>query len=535
MDVLSRQPLVGDLALLIMRRLLPLWIFGALLGLTACQVDTTVTINVTPDGSGVVEVAVALDEEALQAVGNLEDQLRLSDLTDAGWTIEGPEQAATGGTTRLYASKPFAVPERLPAVLRDIAGPGVFTDVALTRERSFARTSWALTGSVDLTTGLALFSDAELDATLSGLTLGHTEEEIRELTGCAEENCSAEDAFAFDLQVVLPETGATNGLMQDGVAHWELGLGEELAEPFTLSWTLEDRTPRMWRTVAAIAAALFVLVVVLQIVRLVMGRQAGPTLPRPSVPTRRAKKGTPLPVAEPQESGERTLELLVLGGVGVIWDVGTDPEGLLVPFVRQRGGVANPQEIAERYRAASLGHVSANDFWSSVGITGIEADLDAEYLSQVGIRSDVVPFLDRMKERNLQVACLTNAVFPWSVQLKNRFGLDDLIQHWVVSGEVGARKPSQAMFEALRRMTGVSFHNMLLIDSDSATLEAARGMGLSTVLLRGTALIPEGFPHPAIDGFAELFKPSTPAPPPESTPIEADVLPDEPPEESADS
>jgi len=32
-----------------------------------------------------------------------------------------------------------------------------------------------------------------------------------------------------------------------------------------------------------------------------------------------------------------------------------------------------------------------------------------------------------------------------------------------------------------------------------------------------------------------LFKPSTPAPPPESTPIEADVLPDEPPEESADS
>ena len=283
-----------------MRRLLPLWIFGVLLGLTACQVDTTVTINVAPDGSGVVEVAVALDEEALQAVGSLENQLRLNDLADAGWTVEGPEQAATDGTTRLYASKPFAVPERLPAVLRDIAGPGVFTDVALTRERSFARTSWALTGSVDLTAGLALFSDADLDATLSGLTLGHTEEEIRGLAGCAEESCSAEDAFAFELQVVLPETGATNGVMQDKVAHWELGLGEELAEPFTLSWTLEDRTPRMWRTAAAIAAVLFVLAVVFQIVRLAIGRQAGPSLPKPAAPTRRARKGTPPPVAKPQ-------------------------------------------------------------------------------------------------------------------------------------------------------------------------------------------------------------------------------------------
>jgi len=75
----------------------------------------------------------------------------------------------------------------------------------------------------------------------------------------------------------------------------------------------------------------------------------------------------------------------------------------------------------------------------------------------------------------------------------------------------------------------------LLIDSDSATLEAARGMGLSTVLLRGTALIPEGFPHPVIDGFAELFKPNTPAPPPEPATTEAEAPLDEQPEEPSDS
>ena len=72
------------------------------------------------------------------------------------------------------------------------------------------------------------------------------------------------------------------------------------------------------------------------------------------------------------------------------------------------------------------------------------------------------------------------------------------------------------MFEALRRMSGIAFPNMLLIDSESSTLEAARGVGMSTVLLRGSALIPEGFPHPVIDGFAELFRPADPAPPAEA-------------------
>jgi len=97
-------------------------------------------------------------------------------------------------------------------------------------------------------------------------------------------------------------------------------------------------------------------------------------------------------------------------------------------------------------------------------------------------------------------------VLPWTVLLRNRFNLDGLISHWVVSGEVGARKPGQAMFEALRRMSAVSFSNMLLIDSEIATLEAARTMGMSTVLMTGTALVPEGFAHPTIDTFSGLFR-----------------------------
>ena len=64
---------------------------------------------------------------------------------------------------------------------------------------------------------------------------------------------------------------------------------------------------------------------------------------------------------------------------------------------------------------------------------------------------------------------------------------------------------NDSIFEALRRLTGVSFSNMLLVDSEIATLEAARGIGMSTVLMQSQSPIPSGFSHPKIEGFAELF------------------------------
>ena len=101
---------------------------------------------------------------------------------------------------------------------------------------------------------------------------------------------------------------------------------------------------------------------------------------------------------------------------------------------------------------------------------------------------------------------MTNAVLSWTQHLRQGLGLEELIAHWVVSGEVGARKPSNAMFEAVRRMTGVTYRNMLLIDSEPSTLEAGRGVGMSTVLMKGRTLVPDGFAHPVIDGFADLFR-----------------------------
>lgn len=492
-----------------MRRLASMapWAFLLLLAvLTAggCRVDASVAIVVDGDGSGTVTVGLILDDEAVDLVGGIEEQLRIDDLADAEWTVVGPNRLPTGDTT-VTATKSFDSPERLADVLDEIVGPGVFEDVTLTRHRTFARTEWRLNGRVDLSDGLDLFGDVELAETLSGLPLGRTTAELAELAGCSAADCDLVDAFELELTVALPGGPPVDA---DG-ARWTINLGDVISTRFDVKGVINDRSPRMWRNGAIAAGVMAVLAALFVLARhAVAGRADGP--PLAARPPRTSRRSNEIVEEHPGDDdvGERRLELLVLGGIGVIWDSGGDPEGLLVRYVREQGGVADPHEIADRYRSASLGHVSTAQFWSSIGVKGDADKLDRAYLERVQLRRDVLPFLDRMKERGLPVACLTNAVLPWSVLLRERLGLDELMAHWVVSGEVGARKPSQAMFEALRRMSGVPFRNMLLIDSEPPMLEAARSMGMSTVLMRGAALIPEGFPHPVIGGFAELFRPS---------------------------
>ncbi|GIT45567.1 MAG: hypothetical protein Ct9H300mP12_01520 [Acidimicrobiales bacterium] len=173
-----------------------------------------------------------------------------------------------------------------------------------------------------------------------------------------------------------------------------------------------------------IAGGLFILVTGFQLARLVM-------VPRAAAGCRgrvnhwwaplRSVTGSTTGETAGAEASSRLLRVPAAaasrraGGHWVVWDPGNDPEGLLVPFVRDQGGVVDPSEVADRYRAASLGHLSSGEFWTALGVPGDADVLDSTYLSRVRMRADVLPFLDRMEQRGLPVACLSNAVLPWSI------------------------------------------------------------------------------------------------------------------------
>ena len=476
-----------------------LLLFTFLFLIAACKVESSVSVNVEDDGTGSVEVSVGLDNEASRLIGDLEKQLRTEDLVSSGWKVSLSEGQEEKTKIVVSASKNFTNVDSLVSVLEEIAGPTVFSEISLVSEKSFAKKLWIIEGKINLSDGLALFSDPALDEVLGGKFFGRNLEDLSFLSGC-DAICDPADSFLMNFSVSLPgdDTELNNAV-------WTVPLGDPTSTPFSSSSTIDYPKPKAWRTVAYVFFAAALLFLLFRGFRHFTSTTRNE---RDSESSRKLNKTSEITedvTTKENEETDKSVRLVVVGGKGVIWDGGADPEGLLVPFVRENGGLVDADEIADRYRSASLGQLSPEEFWESVGLQGDPVDIDARYLNLVRLRSDALPFLEQMKRRGIPVACITNSVLSWSQQLRGRLGVEDYIQHWVVSGEYGVRKPSNSIFEALRRLTGVSFSNMLLVDSEIATLEAARGLGMSTVLMQSQVPIPSGFTHPRIEGFAELF------------------------------
>lgn len=198
---------------------------------TGCRVDTRLDVAVATDGSGTVTVTVELDEDAAARVPELDEQLEVDDLVAAGWEVVGPTEGPGGGAT-IVASKPFAGAERAAGVLAEVSGAdGPFRDLQVERAPTLVNDEWDLTGVVDLTAGLAAFSDPALRASLDGTDVGLTEAQLVDAIGGP-----IAEAFTFAVAVELPGTVTANtGEVSAGVdgrggeAVWRPMLGDELA------------------------------------------------------------------------------------------------------------------------------------------------------------------------------------------------------------------------------------------------------------------------------------------------------------------
>ncbi len=163
-----------------------------------CKVDVVMDVAVDEDGSGSVTVSVGLDDEAMARVGDLGRQLRTDDLAGAGWTVTGPERE--GETTWVRASKSFAEPSAAPAVVGEVsAHDGPFRDFVVTRSDGLLGTDYSVTGTIDLTRGPQVFSDADLAALLGGDPFGGTLDAI-----VAEQGRPLEEMVDISVRVELP-------------------------------------------------------------------------------------------------------------------------------------------------------------------------------------------------------------------------------------------------------------------------------------------------------------------------------------------
>ncbi len=168
----------------------------------ACKVDTTVTVTMHDDGSGVVTVTAVLDPDAVKAAesggGKLEDRVRLGDLTNAGWTVQ-PWARAADGSAQITLTKPFSSPEQATAIVKELNGTaGPLRGVTVSRDAGTFSTSYSTTGTVDLKdlqTGLT--SDKDVVGSLLGQSVD---------AGAVDQSLLADlrDSFGLTVKVELP-------------------------------------------------------------------------------------------------------------------------------------------------------------------------------------------------------------------------------------------------------------------------------------------------------------------------------------------
>lgn len=163
--------------------------------LSACRVETDVSIAAEADGSGDVVVTVALDGAAAARFDDAQAQILVEDVADAGWVVDGPNPAGDGLT--ISATKAFGSAAELNSVLAEIGRDGgVNLTAEMDNSPSFGRERITATVDVESTGDLTAFSDSEVATLLDGEALGRPVDEILDEMG---DNPSSPMSIQLDL------------------------------------------------------------------------------------------------------------------------------------------------------------------------------------------------------------------------------------------------------------------------------------------------------------------------------------------------
>ena len=149
------------------------------------------------------------------------------------------------------------------------------------------------------------------------------------------------------------------------------------------------------------------------------------------------------------------------------------------------------------------------DYWSRQTKLDIR-QLKADNADSIAIRTDVLPFLQALKQRNIQRILLTNA-HPDSLTIKiQHTGLDQYLDHIYSTHEFGYCKESPKLWQALLAHHPFDPERTLFIDDNEALLLIAQQFGIRHVLgieNPDSELEHQSFKHcPAIDDYAILTK-----------------------------
>lgn len=176
---------------------------------------------------------------------------------------------------------------------------------------------------------------------------------------------------------------------------------------------------------------------------------------------------------------------VVFDAMGVIFTVGDDTNELLVPFVRAKNPKIPEATIQALYTRASQGKITSQEFWTKVGLIGNYPDVQKEYLRTLTLDPDFIEVARSLKGE-YHLGMLSNDVAEWSEMLRHVHDLEDLLEVFVISSEVGNRKPCPEIFSAFLARASARPEDCAFIDDRDENLDAAARLGFRTIRFNRT-------------------------------------------------
>ena len=194
-------------------------------------------------------------------------------------------------------------------------------------------------------------------------------------------------------------------------------------------------------------------------------------------------------------------KILVLDAMGVIYAEGDDGQNLLYPFILEHGRLRNVVEVIRLYSEASLGKITAEEFWRRAGV---DSSLEDEYLALHRLSEGLVEFLEKATANGFEIWCLSNDVSEWSRKLRRKFDLEKYFRGFVISGDEGVRKPDAAIYQRLRDAADCLVSDIIFVDDRLRNIEVAARLGMRCVLFNPVDSRASEHDFPVANTFAEL-------------------------------
>ncbi len=94
--------------------------------------------------------------------------------------------------------------------------------------------------------------------------------------------------------------------------------------------------------------------------------------------------------------------------------------------------------------------------------------------------------LQKLRSEGWKLGIATNGMADNQVGKIRSTCLTDLVDGWVVSSEIGARKPDPAIFHALAQRVGHALEGWMIGDSREMDIAGGAGVGLKTAWITAT-------------------------------------------------